>query len=224
MLSRTLWDELYARPTDPTLWKTFRDHYTTPVYSWAVRRLRDRDAADDVTAAVFLKLFHRVTRSRSPRVSPDPAGSYRGYVRAVFLSAYNDYLDDVRRNGHQSGHDLAAIADPAARDELGRDVEEFAGFEPDLDRLGAAFCQAVAKLKAGTQYDPETYRVFLAIYRDGRPGAEVGREVGWDVAGKACKYANRVADRLIDLMGLPPKADRSYDIIHLMLMYHGDPP
>jgi RNA polymerase sigma factor (sigma-70 family) len=92
------------------LYRSSRDD----VYAYAAGLLRDRAAAEDVTAAAF----ERAYRKRS-RFDPD-----RGSARAwLFGIARNAALDELRRRGRQA--ELSAEpADAASRPDLGEGRSE----------------------------------------------------------------------------------------------------
>lgn len=222
MGSRTVWQRVYDNPDDGDAWRDFREHYLTPVYTWARQRVGEA-AAEDVAAEVFVRLLRRVRDGRGGRVRPDEGGSYRGYVWAVVRAAALDYLGDLRERPRPlTDEQVRELAAPASLDDLEGRVREFAGFEPELDRLAAAYRAAVARLQASPHYLDQTFRVFLRVYRDRDPAAGIERECGWS-RGMASKHARNVRGRLAALMGLPAGEARSYHIVQLMAIRYGDP-
>lgn len=221
--SRTVWRQVYDDPDNAAAWDVFQNHYTTPVFSWAMKRLKNEDDAKDVTTGVFLKLMRRVKRSRAARVAPGDDGTYRQYIWSVFESALGDYFREQKSfGGRFVGRDMDEFVGSEAQTEVRQGIEAFAGFEPDLDRLEASYRAAVRGLRAGPHYSDTSFRVFLAVYRDREAGAALDGRYGWS-RGMACRHARRVRARVLELMALPYGEARSEAVLELMVMRHGDP-
>jgi RNA polymerase sigma-70 factor (ECF subfamily) len=107
-----------------SLYRSSRDD----VYAYAAGLLRDRAAAEDVTAAAFERAYRKRARF-DPR-----KGSPRAWLFGI---ARNAALDELRRRGRNS--ELAA--EPI-------DPESLDGDEPDLGELRLTVAAALGELEA----------------------------------------------------------------------------
>jgi len=148
------------------LYRSSRDD----VYAYAAGLLRDRAAAEDVTATAFERAYRK--RSRF-----DPS---RGEPRAwLFGIARNAALDELRRRGRQA--ELAA--DPV-------DVASLADLHPVEDsELQLALADALAKLEAG-----ERELIALKFFA-GLTNAEIAQIVGITESNAGTKL-HRVVNKL----------------------------
>jgi RNA polymerase sigma-70 factor (ECF subfamily) len=67
---------------EPELFGTLYDRYCDPIYRFVHRRLNDREAAEDVTAEVFIKALKALDSYR-PAIAPFSAWLYRIAANAV---------------------------------------------------------------------------------------------------------------------------------------------
>ena len=232
MGSLSLWQRLYEEPENEEIWVDFQKHYLEPVYRWAIRRVGNPAAAEEVTAAVFAKLYRRVRSARAGRVRHGQSGSYQHYVCAVVRTAVVDYFESVSYfKGLPEGRPLrlpegvlAGLIDTYSLNDLEQGIRDYSEYEGELGRYETAYRDAVRELRASPHYDGQTYRVFLRVYGRHEDGvaAAADREFGWS-RGMASRHTCRVRDRLLALMGLPIRDSRSEDILKLMVLTHGDP-
>jgi RNA polymerase sigma-70 factor (ECF subfamily) len=105
----------------------FRAHQKE-VYAWAVRIVRDREIAEDLTVETFWRIY----KSRS-RFHPD--GNFRAWARRIATNAALDHLKRARRET-ELPEDLAgpAASDPVVRRET-------------RERIKQAFFQLPAKYR-----------------------------------------------------------------------------
>jgi RNA polymerase sigma-70 factor (ECF subfamily) len=94
-----------AAQRDPTKFGELYERHFHNVYAFIVRRVRDRDAAEDVTSEVFQKALARL-----------PHYEWRGAPFGAWLIriAANALHDRAKRAGHAALADGAAVAEPAA--------------------------------------------------------------------------------------------------------------
>lgn len=147
------------------LYRSSRDD----VYAYAAGLLRDRAAAEDVTALAFERAY-RKRRRFDPR-----RGSRRAWLFGI---ARNAALDELRRRGRSA----ELVAEPADR---GPDVDE--RVEVALRR--AALRQAMARLTAR-----ERELVALKFFA-GLSNAEIARVIGVSESNAGTRL-HRVVERL----------------------------
>ncbi|MDX6713888.1 MAG: hypothetical protein QOH30_446 [Baekduia sp.] len=137
------------------------------VFAYVLTLLRDRAAAEDVTAAAFERAYRR-------------QGSFdarRGTQRAwLFGIARNATLDELRRRRRSA----ALLADP----------EDPAGDDHDEDALRRATVRV-----ALAQLDPRDRELIALKFHAGLSNAEIGRVLGVS-AGNAGTRVHRAVTRL----------------------------
>jgi RNA polymerase sigma-70 factor, ECF subfamily len=108
-----------AAQRDPTKFGDLYERHFHGVYAFVVGRVRDRDAAEDVTSEVFHKALARL-----------PQYEWRGAPFGAWLIriAANALHDRARRAGHEAAAAEAPIAEPA----VDRDLD-------DVDRMATIF-------------------------------------------------------------------------------------
>jgi RNA polymerase sigma-70 factor (ECF subfamily) len=126
------------------LYRSSRDD----VYAYAAGLLRDRAAAEDVTAAAFERAYRKRARFDAER------GSARAWLFGI---ARNAALDELRRRGRQA--------------ELGTDPVDAAS-QPDRGELRLLLDDALGKLEAR-----ERELIALKFFA-GLSNAEIGRVIG----------------------------------------------
>jgi RNA polymerase sigma-70 factor, ECF subfamily len=109
-----------AAQRDPSMFGELYERHVNRVYAFVVRRVRDRDAAEDVTSEVFHKALARL-----------PHYEWRGAPFGAWLIriAANALTDRAKRSGHEVAADAAA---PATEPAFERDLDE-------VDRLATVF-------------------------------------------------------------------------------------
>jgi RNA polymerase sigma-70 factor (ECF subfamily) len=105
-LDRQLMDQLWKRQPD-ALSRVY-DHYSTMVYSVAMRVLRDTAAAEDVMQEVFLKLLQQ------PETFADSRGSLCGWLAVVTRNRAIDRIRGSRRFENVDDLQLANTVDIGA--------------------------------------------------------------------------------------------------------------
>ena len=122
------------------------------VFAYAASLLRDRSAAEEVTAAAFERAF-RKQRSFNPR---------RGTQRAwLFGIARNAALDELRRRKR-----IAALADEPADD------------EPALEAEAEAAARRATVRAALAGLDPRDRELIVLKFHAGLDNAEIGKVLG----------------------------------------------
>ncbi|HKB10059.1 MAG TPA: RNA polymerase sigma factor [Vicinamibacterales bacterium] len=114
-----------AAQRDPSKFGDLYERHFHRVYAFVVRRVRDRDAAEDVTAEVFHKALAGL-----------PQYEWRGAPFGAWLIriAANAVQDRVRRPGHEALAPDAAVSEPVVQREL-EEVERTAAIFRFVDQL-----------------------------------------------------------------------------------------
>jgi len=105
-----------AAQRDPTKFGDLYERHFHRVYAFVVRRVRDRDAAEDVTSEVFHRALARL-----------PQYEWRGAPFGAWLIriAANALHDRARRAGHEAAAAEAPTAEaPTAEPAVDRDLDE----------------------------------------------------------------------------------------------------
>jgi RNA polymerase sigma-70 factor (ECF subfamily) len=168
---------LLERLRDPAAedaWSRFVSLYTPLLYYWAHRAgLRGADAAD-LVQDVFVLLVRKL-----PDFQYDPRKGFRNWLRTVALNRWRE----IRRR----------TAPPTAADgleELPAPADE-PFWEADYRRCVARRLLEVMQ----AEFEPATWKACWACVVEGRPAADVGRELGLSPgAVRAAKF--RVLCRL----------------------------
>jgi RNA polymerase sigma-70 factor (ECF subfamily) len=166
--SATLLACLRHVPPDQTAWDTFTERYGSRIYAWCRQwNLQDADA-QDVTQTVLLKLVEKMKS-----FDYDASRSFRGWLRTVARHAWSDYWDDRGRVVATGGSQAAEMIGTAqAREDLMKRLEE----EFDCEILEEAMSRVRQRVTPGT------WRAFEMTALEGRPGAEVAKVLGMNVA------------------------------------------
>ena len=147
------------------LYRSSRDD----VYAYAAGLLRDRAAAEDVTAAAFERAYRKRSRFNAER------GSARAWLFGI---ARNAALDELRRRGRQA--------------ELNTEPTDVASFPDRVDQrseLRLLLDGALAKLEAR-----ERELIALKFFA-GLSNAEIGRVIGTSASNAGTKL-HRTMDKL----------------------------
>jgi RNA polymerase sigma factor (sigma-70 family) len=147
------------------LYRSSRDD----VYAYAAGLLRDRAAAEDVTAAAFERAYRKRSRFDAER------GSARAWLFGI---ARNAALDELRRRGRQA----ELSSDPV-------DTTSAAAADRDRDELRLLLDGALAKLGGG-----ERELVALKFFA-GLSNGEIARVVGISASNVGTRL-NRTMDKL----------------------------
>lgn len=169
LTSPTLLGRLRQAPTDQAAWKEFVQRYGRHILQWCRQWGLQEADAQDVAQTVLLKLAEKMRD-----FDYDPAGSFRGWLRAVTHNAWLKLAAGRQRAGAGSGDTqveelLQAVA---ARDDL-------------VGRLEAEFDRELfeeATLRVRLRVEPRTWDAFRMMALEGRSGAEVAAQLGMKVA------------------------------------------
>ncbi len=180
--SATLLGRVGVSPSDPAAWARFVGVYGPKIRGWCKRWGLQEADSEDVTQDVLLRMAQRM---RS--FTYDPARSFRGWLHTVTRNALAEFLAHRKRHCAGSGDDrvlelLQSV--PAREDLLDRLKEQF-----DTEMLGEAFACARARV------EPNTWKAFQLLTRDGLSGDEVARQLGMNVAS-VFKAKSRVLEHL----------------------------
>ena len=104
-LPRAYEDQLVERAkTDADAFGELYDHYFGQIYRFVYSRLRDQDAAEDVTSEVFFKALRAIGRYK-------PAGhAFSAWLYQISVNAINDHYRSRKPTTSLDG--AIAVADP----------------------------------------------------------------------------------------------------------------
>jgi len=167
--SPTLLGRLRTDPTDQAAWSEFVDRYGPKIYGWCRGwRLQEADA-QDVTQTVLLKLADKMRA-----FAYDPKRSFRGWLMTLTHHAWSDFLESRGRAGAGSGDSRVReqLESVQARDDLVTRLKE----EFDREILEEASFRVRLKIV------PQKWEVFRLMAQEGKPGAEVAKQLQMKVA------------------------------------------
>jgi RNA polymerase sigma-70 factor (ECF subfamily) len=169
-----------AREMNPSAWDELYTRHYSAIHRYAMFRLGDAAAADDIAADVFLEAVRGISRYR-----------YRGIAFRAWLYriAHNLTADSrrrtVARNDHES-RDVEALAAASAED-----------FAPGLDRRRDLHV-AVGRLT------DEQQQVVILRFFEGLSLAEVAEATGRN-EGAIKSLQHRALERLRSILGEAPR-------------------
>jgi RNA polymerase sigma-70 factor (ECF subfamily) len=156
--------ERLKRPDEPAAWDRFVELYTPVLFGWARRLgLQAQDAAD-LVQEVFTVLVRKL-----PEFSYDRNHSFRRWLHTVTL---NKWRDACRRRAAQPGQPNEAALAGAA-------VPDTAGLLEETEYRHYLVSRALEVMQA--EFEPATWTACWRFVVDGRPAAEVARELGLSV-------------------------------------------
>jgi RNA polymerase sigma factor (sigma-70 family) len=170
---------------DDQAWRRFFSRYEPLIGRWCRRWGLQPADVEDLTQKVLVRVFTRIN-------SYDPdRGGFRGWLKTVVENAVKDFLRGLHRRPADRGTGasdvadfLQAVAQPETVDGLVQDLDS--SLLQDLDAMLARVEQDV---------EPGTMRAFRLAVLEGRPLAEVARELGKSYAA-VCMAVNRVKKKL----------------------------
>jgi RNA polymerase sigma-70 factor (ECF subfamily) len=147
----------------------FVRRYGPQVYRWCRHwRLQEADA-EEVTQAVLVRLSARMRT-----FTPDPAKSFRAYLRTVARYAWCDFLEARKQPGAGAGGSdvLELLETVEAGDDLVRRLDE----QLDQEVL------AEAQIRVHQRVEPHTWEAFQLTALEGLSGTEAAARLGLKVA------------------------------------------
>jgi RNA polymerase sigma-70 factor (ECF subfamily) len=166
-------------PADGKAWEEFVARYCPHVVDWCRRGGLQHADVEDTTQKILLKM---VVRMRSFHY--DHKGSFRGWLHTVTRNVIIDLRHELQRPGSQG----------SGRSEVQSWLESTEAHQSLLQHLDEEFDRELLELAldgASVRVEPKTWKTFAMLKIQGRPGAEVARELGIPVAN-VFVYANRV--------------------------------
>ena len=166
--SLTLMMRVQQDPADPRAWEEFVQRYRPMISAWCQKWGSQASDAEDVAQAVLLKLLTAMKRFQY-----DPGRSFRAWLKTVTQNAWNDFVASRRANPALDAGHADAIADSHdALADLERTMED--AYERELLDL--------AMRRVENRVKPATWQAFRLTVIDNRPGAEVAKALGMQVA------------------------------------------
>ncbi len=158
--SATLLERL-RQPGQGEAWERFARLYTPLLHTWARRQGLEETEAADLVQEVFVLLLRKL-----PEFRYDENQSFRGWLRTVTLNKWRE-LRRRRVPATRAGDDWL-LEERSARDETNLfEEEEFRQY------LVERALQLLQK-----EFRPTTWQAFWETSVQGRPAAEVARELG----------------------------------------------
>jgi RNA polymerase sigma-70 factor (ECF subfamily) len=152
------------KATTAAAWAEFVELYTPLLYSWASRLgLQPSDAAD-LVQDIFVILVQKL-----PEFEYDSQKSFRAWLRTILM---NRWRDREKRLAVVSQQNDAAALEQAAVSDQALEIEE-AEYREVLLRRALELMQR--------EFHPATWRACWEQVVQGRPAAEVARELGLSV-------------------------------------------
>jgi RNA polymerase sigma-70 factor (ECF subfamily) len=169
-------------------WAVFQGAYRDVILGWCKRRGLNRDAAEDLTQEILIKLLDALPRYKH---QPD-RGRFRSWLKTVVENVLADHQRRQRRRPEPGGIGgstalewLHGLPSPAAAEELAAAVvNETSAWEAEvLDRVRA-------------RVEPASWEAFCRRMISRQPASEVAAELGLTV-GAVYKAAERIKRMVI---------------------------
>jgi RNA polymerase sigma-70 factor (ECF subfamily) len=180
-------DRLKRAQPDSSDWNRFESIYKPLIRRWIGQIPGMGDEADDVTQDVFLILLVEI-----PRFEHKREGSFRAWLRQVTVNRVRSYRRKRYRQpmarGDQTDSFLERMAD--SNDELAKKLDE---------EHEQHVCNAL-QTAVRCDFDQSTWDAFQQFAVEGRPAAEVARELGMTV-NAVVKAKARILRRLREEAG-----------------------
>jgi RNA polymerase sigma-70 factor (ECF subfamily) len=160
--STTLLRQLRADPADRAAWDRFVDRYGVLIYRWCRHWGLQEADAEDVTQNVLVELLRQMRH-----FVYDRSGSFRAWLRTIAYRGWCKFIQGKQKQG--------AALQRLQTSEAYEDLLQQLGREDDREALEKAM--ALVRLRV----QPHTWEAFRMLALDGRPGAEVARELDMNV-------------------------------------------
>lgn len=173
---------LAAQSGDISAFEPLYRRYFRPVYDFAARTMKDRDAAADVTQDAFIKAQQRIGQLRDPE-------AFRPWLYAIVR---NETISSFRSQRHEmavptlEGDDWSG--DNPLLSEMADDVHDNPVAAAELSDSAALVWEAAASL------DADTYTVLDLHVRQGLSSSEIADVLGIS-KGNAYSRLNRMKER-----------------------------
>jgi len=165
-------------PGDKQAWDRFVELYAPLIYAWACRMGLQAEDAADLAQDVFTTLLEKM-----PGFRYDPGRSFRAWLHTVVVNKWHDACRRraaALRHGEAGPLETVALPDPAA-----------SVWEEEYRKH--VVTRALELMQA--EFEPTTWQACWEMAANGRPAADVARELGITVAAAYAAKA-RVVRRL----------------------------
>jgi len=177
---------------DDEAWRRLVAEYTRRVYALLVHQCRDRDLAEELTQATFVKLFDQLRRN-----GYQEQGKFEAYL---FRIAMNHLRDEMRRRQRQARTmDMSPAAGSGRNEDGGLTFAATSKDAPPLQRM--QHDEQVKKLRAAiaTMSDADQQILHLR-HTAGLAFAEIAETLDQPL-GTVLARAHRALKKLKDIMG-----------------------
>jgi RNA polymerase sigma-70 factor (ECF subfamily) len=181
-------------------WAVFQAAYREVILGWCKRRGLNRDAAEDLTQEILIKLLNALPHYKHQA----DRGRFRSWLKTVVENVLSDHLRRQRRRPEPVGvggsaalERLYDVPTPVAAEELSDAVDK---------RTSAWEAEVLDRVRA--RVEPASWEAFCRRMIGRRPASEVAAELGLTV-GAVYKAAERIKRMVIQechnasLPGLP---------------------
>jgi RNA polymerase sigma factor (sigma-70 family) len=176
--------------SDARAWQEFQARYRPRLLAWCRGKGLQPADAEDVTQDVLARVAKRM-----PTFVYDAGGNFSGWLRAVWHSAWSDFVTNPTPGrcgtGETSVHEQL-------RQVQGGDLTKELAEEFEREALHEALAQARPRVS------PRDWQIFYDVVFGGRSGTEVAREHGMTLAHVGMtklRVQNKVSEELAKLDG-----------------------
>jgi RNA polymerase sigma-70 factor (ECF subfamily) len=166
--SFTLMMRLGQSPADDAAWDRFVERYRPMIRDWCLKWGAQAPDADDVAQEVLTKL---VSAMRTFRYDPDR--SFRAWLKTVTQNAWTDFT---------KSHRLRTVGDPGLIHSIADSHDALIDLERQMEEALDREVLELAMHRVEKRVKPATWQAFYRTVIDNRPGPEVARELGMQVA------------------------------------------
>lgn len=178
---------------DDGAWRQLVERYTRRVYALLVHQCHDRDLAEELTQATFVKLFDQLRRKDGYKEQ----GKFEAYL---FRIAMNHLRDEMRRRKRQARPmDMSPAADSGRNEEAGPRLAATGKEALPLQRM--QHDEQVQKLRDAIATMSDADRQILHLrHTAGLAFAEIAETLDQPL-GTVLARAHRALKKLKDIMG-----------------------
>jgi RNA polymerase sigma-70 factor (ECF subfamily) len=186
--SQSLFERLKAADADSSVWDQFHDIYRPLIRRWIGRIPGLQGEVEDVAQDVFLVLLREVRGFERQR-----EGSFRVWLRRITVNRVKEHQRKRRKQPQPLSDQTNAFLDQLA------DSKSLLAKQVDKEHHDHVCNALLATVR--NDFDPSTWRAFELFALEGRPAAEVARELAPMTENAVVKAKARVLKRLREAAG-----------------------